>query len=149
MPVSRDRVGQVFSTPLRQVHRGRIRRYGVTTIRGPFGVLSVPNVAQGLLVAGALSTSVTTLRPAANSAWRKLVRSTSYHCAVVPVTVSEPRTVPPAAGLLFHVSPPSVHVLAALWTLIATLGAVASLNRPNNRSLALLIVARLLRSNCM
>src|SRR5688572_3553317 len=120
----------------------------VITNLGPLGVLSVPKLAQGLLVLGALKTSVTSLRPAASSACRKLVRSTSYHWFVVPVTVSEPRTVVPAAGLLFQVMPPSVHVvLEALCTFTSTLGAVASLRRPFRRSLALPIEPMPFRSN--
>src|SRR5215218_10583872 len=81
----------------------------VTISCGGVADSSEPKMLYASLTFGFFSTSVTTFRPAANSACRKLVRSISYAALVVLVTVNEPRTVVPAAGLLFQVSPESLH----------------------------------------
>ena len=73
------------------------------------------NVATGFVLFVARRTSVTTFRPAAFSAWRKLVRSISYTPLVVPVTLNEPRIVVPALGLLFHGQPRHEREQRAVW----------------------------------
>src|SRR4051794_9816827 len=57
------------------------------------------------------TTSVTMFLPAAFSAFRKAVTSTSYHFAPAPVTVNV-ATCGPTDGRLFHVSADSFHAVA-------------------------------------
>src|SRR5687768_4256862 len=121
----------------------------LTTSCGRFvAASSLLKITSAFCCVGFLRTSVTMLRPAAFSAFRKLVTSSSYHICVVPVTVAVDSAAPTVVGLLFHVRPVSDHVvLADPNACVCTPVVDVSLSAPNRRSLPLLIVVTVLRSN--
>src|SRR4051812_21717598 len=96
---------------------------------------------------GFFNTSVTRLRPAAFSDFKKLVTSSSYHFFVVPVTVAVESALPTVAILLFHVSEFSDHAVAAPpKTWVCTEALDVSFSAPYRRSLPEAIVLSELRS---
>ncbi len=107
---------------------------------------SLAKMIWGSLVARFLSTSVTRFRPAAFSAFRKLVRSSSTHWLLVLVSVPAASAVVPVAGRVFHVSPVSLHVVFDEEK-TPNPNVVAAVRRPYTRSLAEPIVAADDRSN--
>src|SRR5687768_5813767 len=121
----------------------------LTTSCGRFvAASSLLKITSAFCCVGFFRTSVTMLRPAAFSAFRKLVTSSSYQVCVVPVTVAVDSALPTVAGLLFHVSPVSDHVvLDDPNACVCTPTVDASPSAPNRRSLPLLIAATELRSN--
>src|SRR5581483_282387 len=77
--------------------------------------------------------------------WTKAVRSHSQYCAVRPTgTVT---TAEPTAGWLFQVNPVSVHESVSSACTVTGDVPLAAVKFPNRRSLALLTLVRLLRSN--
>src|SRR4051794_21878667 len=102
----------VVATNRRVTHwRDRAARYAVTTICGRLlAASSELNVTYLLLAVGLRRTMVTAVCPAAFSASKNDVRSSSYQRAVVPVTVMLPRRVRVPVGRLFQVSVDSLHV---------------------------------------
>jgi hypothetical protein len=69
-----------------------------------------------------------------------LVTSYEYQAPVVPAIVLVATGVAPAAGLVFHVNPDSLHVVEATgYSPIATLGSFVSSIRPKTRTSAAVI----------
>src|SRR5687768_17632298 len=90
-----------------------------------------------LLDVRARSTRVTANAPAVFCCWRKLVRSSSYQLAVVPITVPLASTVVPLASFVLNVTSVSLQVvLVELNTWNCTLGDDVLSSRPLRRNTA-------------